>query len=185
MDTENKDGQESGWSFHPEDASEATAPLAPAKHLESISWTGSEFIEQHKNAGWYLGLAGFIALACGITYFVSKKDLLPVVFIGIMGVLFAIIASRKPRQLQYSIDESGLTIGSNHHPFGLFKSFSAGHDGAIGYVSLLPLQRFKPELFIYFAPDDEDKIFDALATYLPHEDRKETVIDRLAKHIRF
>lgn len=184
------DGQNSdSWSFHVESGS-ADAPPAPdttpeeTHHSEPITWTGSEFISQHKSAGWYLLFFMFIAAVCVIVYVISK-EILPVVSIAVMGVLFSIIASHKPRQLQYLIDDHGLQIGNKAYSFNDFKSFSLQKDGAIGYVSLLPLKRLHPEISIYFAPEDEQRIFEALAQHIPNEQRSESAVDKLTKKIRF
>ena len=159
-------------------------PSAGPSPIEPITWTGSEYLDRHKNTGWYLGLAGFIALVCAVVYIIGR-DLLSVGFIALMGILFAIIAGRKPRQLAYAIDDQGLHIGQKSFGFNEFKSFSLQREGAIGYISLLPLRRFQPELTIYYAPEDEQRIFEALALRIPHEDHKETLIDKLIRLIRF
>jgi hypothetical protein len=177
--------EDTGWSFNPEDDPALASEQSNTAPIEPISWTGSEFIAQHKTAVWYFGLAGFITLACVVIFFVSKKDILPVIFVAVMGILFGIIASKQPRQLQYIVDEHGISIGAQHYSFSDFKSFSLQHDGAIGYISLLPLHRLKPEISIYFAPEDEQRIFDTLAHFLPNEQREESTIDRLIKRIHF
>lgn len=174
------------WSFHADDGSSvAEGTSRPSHHHEPVSWTGSEFIAEHKNPSWYLGLATFIAAICVLIFVISKQDYLSIAFVAIIGLLFGIIASRKPRQLNYLIDDQGITIGPKHYPFGMFKSFSLNHDGAIGYISLLPLQRLRAELSIYFAPEDETKIREALVSYLPQENRAESQIDHLMRRIRF
>lgn len=175
------------WSFQVE--SERDPFIADSSHdtpslQQPIAWTGSEFIAQHKNTGWYMGLFGCIALVCIVIFFISK-DILSVIFIAIMGILFAIIASRKPRQLQFLIDNQGIHVGQRHYLFNEFKSFSLQKDGAIGYINLLPLRRLHPELSIYFAPEDAGRIFDALALHIPHEDHVEALVDKFIKKIRF
>jgi hypothetical protein len=177
--------EEATWEFH--DESESTNMSSPAQQPSSftpITWTGSEFIANQKGGAWYLGLIGFITLVCVVVYLISR-DIVSVVFIAIMGVLFAVIASRKPRQLSYSIDEEGIKVGQRNYFFTDFKSFSLQHHGAIGYVSLLPLHRFRNELSIYFPPENEQAIFDALASHIPNEQRKETLTDKLVQLIRF
>ncbi len=177
------DEQKDSWTFTSEEPARGDdSRVSP--HHEPISWSGSEFIAQHKTGSWYLGLFAFIALVCVVIYLLSK-DILSIVFVIIMGILFAIIASKKPRQLQYMIDDQGLNIGSRHYPFNDFKSFSIMRDGAIGYISLQPLQRLRPELTIYYAPEDEARVFETLSTYLPHEERAERAVDKLARNIRF
>jgi hypothetical protein len=175
----------SNWSFQPESPAPQAGQQPQPTTNEPITWTGSEYLAQHKDAGWYLGLFFAIAAVSVVAFILTKGDLLSVAFIVIIGILFGVIAGKPPRQLQYRIDTQGITVGGNHYAFDAFKSFSLMHDGAIGYISLLPLKRLKPELTIYFAPTDEQRIFDTLARYLPYEQRTEGTIDRFSKRIRF
>jgi len=186
MPEDQNQGQEGGWNYRQE---QEGSPIPGAvqqayPEQEAVSWVASEYISQTKNGGWYFALFGAIVLICGVVYLVSR-DLLSVIFLSVMGILFAVIASRKPRQMQYTIDAEGILIGNREYDFGNFKSFSLQHDGAVGYISLLPLKRFMPEIVIYYAPEDEQRIFDALALNLPNENHKETIADKFARIIRF
>lgn len=182
----NTEQQPDGWSFHVEGSQPGQAPaeVAPAVRSNPIIWTGSEFLDKHKSVGWYFVLFLFIAIICGVVYVIGK-DFISVGFIAVMGVLFAIIASRKPRQLQYLIDEQGIHIGRRIYNFFEFKSFSLQREGAIGYINLLPLKRLHPEIAVYYPPEEEQRIFDALAQHIPHEDHKESYVDKFTRLIRF
>jgi len=186
MPEDQNQAPESGWSYRQEQENSYASDVdnGPYSDQEPISWVASEYISQTKNGGWYAALFGAIVLVCGVVYLVSR-DLLSVVFLSVMGILFAVIASRKPRQMQYTIDAEGILIGNREYDFGSFKSFSLQHDGAVGYISLLPLKRFMPEIVIYYAPEDEQRIFDALALNLPNENHKENITDKFARIIRF
>mgnify|MGYP000919709526 CR=1 FL=1 len=155
-----------------------------AQQPESISWTGSEFMENYKNPMWFAVLGGVILLISAIIYLISK-DIISIIFVVVMGILFAVMATRKPRQLQYYIDAQGIWIGQKSYLFTDYKSFSYHHHGAIGYVNLLPLHRLHNELSIYFPPDLENQILNILSEYLPNEQRKEDLMDRFTKLIRF
>ena len=175
------------WSYRPEEDESLELGLDSASQqpsFEPITWSGSEFITRQKDIGWYLVLFIALGIIGGLIYLFSK-DLLSVIFIVIMGALFAIVAARKPRQLQFMIDDTGLHVGNRVYYFTDFKSFSVQHDGAIGHMDFLPLRRFQGELSVYYAPEDEKRIFDALAARIPHEQRRETILDRLVKLIHF
>lgn len=181
------DDQKKGWDFHSEEESSYSqdqANYVDNNSLSSISWTGSEFVSNQKTASWYLMLAGATVIVCIIVYLFSR-DILSTIFISIMGILFAVIAARPPKQLEYSIDNEGIKVGPRNYYYSDFKSFSLQHNGAIGYVSLLPLHRFRNELSIYYPPENEMQIFEALASRIPNEQRRENPIDKLAKLIRF
>ena len=184
-----EDQNQAGFSYHPDDdgtelPAAQSAPAKPAKANQPISWTGSEFIANQKGPGWYgTFLLGLIVLVG--TVFAITRDYISTVSIAVVGILFLILANRKPRQLTYQIDDKGVSVGSRFYPFEHFKSFAVAQDGAIGYINLLPLKRFLPEVSIYFPPEQGDKIIGILASHLPHDAGGERQIDRLAKKLRF
>ncbi|HET7320738.1 MAG TPA: hypothetical protein VFI84_04105 [Candidatus Saccharimonadales bacterium] len=191
-----------GWQFKPGDtvisgqvddpapspAAEETEPAAvaipPAGPEGSISWTASEFIAHDKSAGWYLMLGGATIALAAIIWLVTKDKISAgVVVFG--AALFGIYAARKPRQLQYQLDSSGLTIGQRHFVYHDFRSFSVVPEGGINSIVLSPLKRFAPLTTIYYDPADEDKIVALLSDRLPVERRQKDLVDRLMWRIRF
>lgn len=193
--------QKPGWTFKPGGANEETAPKQteqPAQNnqdaapdrpknqgeSQEATWTASEFIANHKTAGWYMMLLAAIVVIAGLTFFLTG-DWISSATIVIVGSLFAVLAGKKPRQLSYKVDSSGITIGGKFYPYHDFKSFTVLHEGSIGCINLLPLKRFMPELSIYYPPDEEEKILDVLSASLPNDQKAEQGFDRLMRKIRF
>lgn len=157
---------------------------APSSTGEVVHWTASEYIDHAKGPAWFaiMGLGLFAVVV--LTYFVLK-DVLAAVLVGIAGVTFGIFAGRRPQVLEYSITPQGILIGSRAHAFSDFKSFSLTENGPLPAILLLPLKRFLPPITIFYDPKEEGRIVEALADYLPHEDREPDVVDRLMSRIRF
>ena len=177
--------QDGTWAFRSEDApGSVPSQQTNAEAAQPVSWTASEFIANHKSPLWYLGLLAVTALLSALVFFVFH-DIISVICIVIVSILFAMLGGRKPRQLSYLVDSQGITIGGKFHPYSLFKSFAIMREGAMGYVNLLPLKRFMPELSVYYALEDEERIVDALGDNLPYEQREEHSFDRLMKRLRF
>lgn len=175
---------ESQWQFSGDDQSEgAAAPSLPAPH-ETVTWTASEYVSHEKNAGWYFALLGVVIVCAAIVYVLTRELLSPVVIL-IMGAAFGAFAARKPEELTYVLDNSALRIGQKTYPYAQFKSFTILEEGPIHSIMLMPMQRFMPPLSVYFDPTDEEKIADALQSYLPYEDRKQDYIDKLMRKVRF
>lgn len=164
-----------------QDESQFPAEL-PAGEL--VRWTASEYVDHAKGPAWFalMGIGLFILV--GLVYFVIK-DVLAAVLVGFAGITFGIFAGRRPQVLQYSISPQGITIGQRTHSFAEFKSFSLTENGPLPAVLLMPLRRFLPPITIFYDPREEDKIIDALADYLPHEEREPDIVDRLMSKIRF
>ena len=163
---------------------QSTVPLAPSPRPVGVTWTASEFIAHHKSAGWY-GLIGLVALIVAATVWLVTKDVFSSVLVYIGVLLLGVYGAHKPRQLTYSLDELGITIGSYHHAFSEFRSFSVVSEDAFASIELVPLRRFAMYTTVYFDPADEDKIIKVLSTHLPKEEPREDLLEQLMHRIRF
>lgn len=175
--------QNNSWSYTPEESNIPDAPAAQTD-VEPISWTGSEFIDRQKSGGWYMSLAGGIIFLSVVIWF-TIHDWIAIIAIVLSGILFGIVAGRAPKQRSFSIDNQGITVDAKFFSYNEFRSFNLLRDGAMGYIELVPLKRFMPEISLYFAPDDEQRIFNTLASFLPHEERTEHKVDRLMRKLKF
>ena len=164
--------------------SDQASDQQPTPENKAVSWTGSEFIANHKDSRWFVTFFGGLFLGV-IVIFLLTKDYISSITVALAGVLFASLANRQPRQLTYNIDNKGINIGSKFYTFDQFKYFSLAQDGAIGYINLMPLKRFMPDVSIYFPPEEADNVVNILSDHLPHHDSAERQIDKLAKKFRF
>ena len=149
-----------------------------------ISWTASEFIAHEKSGGWYLRLALVSLFIAGVVVLLTR-DKISAVVVLVGAVLFGIVASRQPRQLDYSIDNEGVTIGQKRIPYEQFRSFSVVPEGAFSSIVFMPLKRFATTTTIYFAPGDEERIINLLSDRLPFEEQHHDPIEKLMRRVRF
>lgn len=157
-----------------------TDPESP----KTVTWTASEFIAHDKTIGWYIGLmAGAVVLAA-VIYFLTK-DAVSTAVVIVAALFLAYYGSHKPRQLEYSLDNQGISVGTKHYAYDSFRSFSVIQEGAFSSIVFMPLKRFAVPLTLYYPPDDEDAIVKVLSDQLPHVDRRPDVIDNLMRRIRF
>lgn len=171
---------------------EPPEPLAPApepiavdnRPPAEVNWTASEFIAHEKNATWYGILVLVILVLVALAYFLFH-DTVATVSITLLGVIFGMLASHKPRVLDYRIDATGVHIGPKVYPYAQFKSFGVVREDAFSNITLMPLRRFSPSLTIYYPPDEEETIVAAMADYLPVADVPHDPIDRFLRTIRF
>lgn len=186
--------QQPGWTYKPGETPASSSELyaepeygepAEKKHnLQPVSWAASEFIAHHKSAGWYMAFLLVIGVCAGLIY-VLTQDIISATVIIIAGILFAILAARKPRQVSYYVDHNGVNIGGKFYSFAEFKSFGVSQEGAIRAINLLPLKRFMPEVTIYYPPEQEVNILSLLSQQLPHEQLSPKGVDQLLKKLRF
>lgn len=172
---------ESNWQFSADENQSANSDQTTH---DAVTWTASEYIAHEKGGSWYILLAVAVVIGSAFVYLITR-EVVSTVVIAVMGIAFGAFAARKPQELEYILDESGLKVGSKLYMYSQFKSFTVVEEGAIDSIMLMPLQRFMPPLSVYFDPADEEKIINALSAYLPYEDRKQDPVDRLMRKVRF
>ncbi len=172
----------SPWQYSPED--QAAASRLPQASVPPVSWSASEFIDNEKNPGWFIALAGIAAGAVMLIYLITR-DLVTVFVVIMAATLFGVTAKRKPRTLQYQLDHTGVNIDSKLYPYDSFKSFAMMQEGAFNSIQLMPLKRFMPPISLYYPPESEAQIIATLGSYLPHEERAHDPIERLMRRVRF
>ena len=150
----------------------------------AVNWTASEFVEYTKNGIWHLGLIGASFVVAVIIWFLTKDIITPIVII-IAGIALSLYGSKRPRQLDYRLTDSGLDIGKKHYNYGDFKSFAVVPEGGIETIVLTPAKRFLPLTTIYFDPNDADNIGEFISRHLPYKERKADPIDKLFNRIGF
>ena len=156
----------------------------PSETDGSITWTASEFIAHQKSAKWYLTLTVVTVALAGLVYLLTK-DLITTIAIIIAAMLLAVEATKKPRELEYSLDGQGLHVGTKIHSFDQFRSFAIVHQGAFSSIMLFPLKRFSLMTQAFYDPADEQKITSLLTARLPLDDKKRDWFDELMWRIKY
>ena len=162
----------------------AETPQTPKPSGDIIEWQASEFVDHEKNNNWFVLLGVATVVACGIIYLLSGS-IFSVVVILFAAAAFGVTANQKPRTMQYALLPTEVKIGDRRYKYDDFRSFSLMREGALWSIVLQPTKRFMPLITIYFDPDDGEKIFDILASQMPHEERKLDAVDQLMRRIRF
>jgi hypothetical protein len=175
----------SNWEYKPGadlgagDTGSSSTPVAP----QTLTWTGKEFIEHERSSGWYVMLILGTILLAGIIYLLTK-DYFAVGATVLVGIITAVYVSHKPKELTYEISSSGIKVGEKNYNYSSFKSFAVLHEGAHSSISLEPIKKYMPPMTLYFPPENEDQISNAIGNYLPLEEREQNITERLAHRFR-
>lgn len=173
---------EQSFSYNPNDSDDVDA--ISSNNLEEVEWTASEYIAHYKGLGWYVVLGLIVSFGVLIAAFLLQ-DVPSAIAVGVVGLTFGVFAARPPQELTYRIGQSGISIGQKTYSYEQLKSFSIVEEGHIRSIIITPLQRFALPVSMYYSPEDEGRITDALANYMPYEQRGYDAIDRLMRRIRF
>lgn len=177
---------ETNWKYTPEQADQAIAsPKAEkAKKPSSFSWTSTPGMANRKKPTWYFMLTLITVVIAGLIYILTK-DKISTVAVVICGVLLAVYGFRKPKEIKYSINDVGFTIGDREYAFSQYKSYSVTDNGVFLIIAMTPLKRFMPYLYVSLTKDDETKVTQLINQNLPLEKTKTDPIDKLLHYIGF
>lgn len=152
--------------------------------IQPVTWTASEYVEHDKSTGWFVRFGIVAFLGIGLIFFLTR-DITSVILLTILVVIFGVFAGRKPRVLQYRVDNHGITVGEKMYPASLFRSFALMQEGGLHSITLLPLKRLSQSLSVYFAPEDEAAILEAFSQLWPQEVHQPDAVDKFMHRIRF
>jgi len=154
------------------------------QHIETISWTASEYISHEKSPAWYAAVSAGSTTVAAIIY-IATRELLASITIVIVAFSAIFYAGRKPEIKQYELSDNDIAIDGKHYPLDGFRSFSVMEEGAITSIWLKPLKKFTPTIVVYFAPEDGESIVAALSNFLPYQEHQLDPVDKITKRIRF
>ena len=80
----------------------------------SISWTASEYVDHNRGFSWYATLM-LLTVAITVAVYFITKGIFATVIIPVMGIALGVFAARKPKQLPYELNNSGLKIGEKFY----------------------------------------------------------------------
>jgi hypothetical protein len=148
-----------------------------------VTWVAHEYIHREKGAMWFTLFAVVVVILLGVSIFLMNSWSFAAL-LAVIAVVVVVYSRRPPRELNYMIDDEGLTIDSTLHKFSSFKSFGVIHDGDQFSVMLIPTQRFQPAISVYFPEEAGEDIVDMLGGQLPMKELHLDVIDRITRLLR-
>lgn len=164
----------------------AQTPEEPADNPGySLTWTASEFIQHEKTIVWYMGLAIVTALLAISAYLLLDRDIFSLVIIIILGFIFGVAGSRKPRVLNYTVDDHGIIIDQKDYDYDSFKSYSFDKENSVTSLLFVPNKRLDPSLTVYVPEDKSDEVIDLIGMYLPVQKHETGFFDKFLNKIKF
>ena len=149
---------------------------------EPVVWSAHEFIHRDKGTGWFALFVTVIVALIGVSVWTSAWSF--TVLIVVIAFVIVVYSRRPPRDLNYSLNNDGLTIDNTLHEFENFKSFGVIRDGEEFSVMLIPTQRFQPGITVYFPEELGEAIVDMFGSRLPMKDLHLDLIDRIVRMLR-
>jgi hypothetical protein len=153
----------------------------PKNHFE---WTAPEFEHYRKSKSWFI-VTGLIAGGLFL-WALFTKNILFALLIGLSYFSIATYALKKPKEIHLAITPRGIKIDQALYEFENLKSFWIFYDPPeIKELSLRSKKTIMPYIKIPLGEQNPVKVRQILIKYLPERRHKESLIDNLARQMRF
>ncbi len=149
---------------------------------QPISWQAPEYIQEPRSPWWYI----IFWVVTGVLMAVAAllvKSITFTVLVPVMAVALTMYSHRPPRLVNYILSAKGLFINDQLHPFGEFRSFGVLQIDSLPQLSLIPVQRFRPGVAVYFPAELGEQIVDFMGARIPMQDVRLDTIDKLIRKL--
>ena len=167
----------------PEVSEASKVPNSPTDLTQPINWQAVETIPVQRDFNWYICFVTVTIILMALAIFVFKSWSFAIL-IPVMAMTLVVMSKREPSLINYSITPQGVSVGQRDYAFGEFRSFGLMQHQGQHYAVLLPVKRFAPELTIYFAEEDGERIVDMLGARLPLQEMKPDIIEKFIRIIK-
>ncbi len=156
----------------------------PTGRLREISWDAPEHHHTEKGSDWFWAL-GIITIASSVAMIVYGNVLFGIVIL-LAGTVTALLSSKKPRMITYSVSLRGVRIGNDLHPYSTLKCFYLDEEHPQTAQLFLQSKHLLAPLMIIPVPEDAvEDIEYFLEERLPEEHLEESIGHRLLELLGF
>jgi len=149
-----------------------------------LEWSAPEFVQYSKNKSWFI-IVGLIAAGLFL-WALLIKNLLFALLIGLSFFSLVTFALKKPREIRLAITSKGIKIDKTLYSFDNLKSFWIFYEPPeVKELSLRSKKTIMPYIKISLAEQNPAEVRKFLIKYLPERKHKESLIDNLARQLKF
>lgn len=166
-----------------EDVATQTEKPAAIGQDQIVRWRASEYIYREKDPRWYMAFAAVVIGFMVLSIFAFKSITFSIL-IPVMAAALVVYSRRPPTLLDYTLSRKGLHIDDKLYPYEQFKEFGLIHGDDQFSIMLVPRERFKPGVTVYFPEEAGEAVVDMLAARLPMHDVELDPIDRFIRMLK-
>ena len=129
-------------------------------HIERIEWQAPEYTHKERSTDWfwYVGL-GVLVLSIAAIWF---HNYVFAIFILISGVSLIMFNIRHPQIMTFAIDNDGLMVGKDIHPWNKIKGFRVKDNDTDPKLLVITSRHFMPIYAIPLLPNISKEVKEAL-----------------------
>lgn len=153
--------------------------------IKTISWTTPEYKAKERTVDWFWTVGVITIVACGLAIWFHNYVF--AIFLLLSGASLVMLSVNAPRDISYSIETKGLTMGKDIHPWKKIKGFNIKEKEGEEYSKLI-IELDKYFLPIYRIPIPHDIINDLkeeLTKVIPRKELEESKSMTFMENIGF
>lgn len=151
---------------------------------DTLKWIAPEFEHYQKNKMWFI-VVGLIATAL-IIWALLSRNFLFALLIGLSFFSIIVYGLKKPRNIHLAITPKGVKVGKTLYEFSNLKSFWIFYDlPKLKEISIRSKKTFMPYIKLPLGEQNPINVRRMLIKYLPEKKQERSVIENLAKELRF
>ncbi|OGZ33920.1 MAG: hypothetical protein A2Y98_00375 [Candidatus Portnoybacteria bacterium RBG_19FT_COMBO_36_7] len=149
-----------------------------------IQWQAPEFEKHEKGLAWFI-ILGIFALTIFTIVLLMKNFIFAILIVMMVFIVF-IYALKEPRIITFKISAKGINIGDKNYSFSELKSFWIFYEPPeIKELSIKSKKWIMPLIKIPLDKQDPTFIRNALIKFMPEQMQEQSLIDILAKNLKF
>lgn len=150
----------------------------------AITWEAPEHHHFEKSNDWFWVL-GIVAISGALAAFFWGNFLFAIVILIGAGSM-ALLASREPAVIKFSVTTRGVRMGDRLYPYSTMDSFCIDEENPLGPQLLLKSKKLHmPLLILPIPPEYIDDIDDLLIDRLPEEELEEPLANKILEFFGF
>ncbi|MEK7480850.1 MAG: hypothetical protein AAB604_01980 [Patescibacteria group bacterium] len=180
------------WALFPEPVSPPPDQPQPSPidapgasmSITEMAWEAPEYLYYPKSPDWYWGV-GITAFALMLIA-IFTNNLIFAIFAAVAGFTIALWGARKPKTITIKFDGQGMMIESRRYPYQELTSFWIRYEPPfVKEISILTKQTLLPSLRIPLGNENPAEIRAFLLRFLPEKIQEESLIEVLARVVKF
>ncbi len=154
------------------------------EYLENslLHWQAPEFVPSGWDKRWYLGATLILAVIV-IYALISNSPVMAITFI-LIGLVGFIHLQKKPRILDFAINDEGIIAGNEIYEFKDVRSFWIFYEPHIQVLSLRMTGKIMPFVHIPIHEEDPVEIREILLQFIPEVRQEPSLVDNLERLLR-
>lgn len=150
-----------------------------------FTWNFSEYIEYERSTGWHVMF--IVLLGAGIIYAIVIANFLFALFLILFGVIVGLQLRRPPLQVEFTISENGIGIGTRFYDWDDIRNFRIVYKPPeIKRLYIDVKNIFSLDFSVPLEDQTPDEIRKILKKYLKEdtEKKEETLIDGISRWLK-